>query len=126
MAYNCLCGMSPGTTTDSKEVSWHTHKDVLMHCFSCHKLTSGCCDVCVYTVIYPIWQTFTVFGPDAPDIPEAWFKHSEPHPLWGIFPRLAYEIFNEKADGWKITMKYFQNVVDTVSAVSCAIDLKTY
>jgi hypothetical protein len=53
-------------------------------------------------------------GPDAPDIPEAWFKHSTPHPLWGVFPRLAYELFNEKTDGWKITMKYFQNVVDTV------------
>lgn len=45
---------------------------------------------------------------------QAWFKHAEPHPLWGIFPRLAYELFKDKADGWKITMKYFQNVVDTV------------
>lgn len=26
-------------------------------------------------------KTFTVFGPDAIDIPEAWFKHAEPHPL---------------------------------------------
>ncbi|OQR94133.1 hypothetical protein ACHHYP_01681 [Achlya hypogyna] len=59
-------------------------------------------------------KTFTVFGPDAVDIPEAWFKHEEPHPLWGIFPRLAYNLFKEKQDGWKITMKYFQNVVDTV------------
>ncbi len=59
-------------------------------------------------------KTFTVFGPDAVDIPEAWFKHQEPHDLWGIFPRLAYELFKEKQDGWKITMKYFQNVVDTV------------
>ncbi|DAZ97999.1 TPA: hypothetical protein N0F65_005157, partial [Lagenidium giganteum] len=59
-------------------------------------------------------KTFTVFGPDAVDIPEAWFKHEEPHPLWGIFPRLAYDIFKEKQDGWKISMKYFQNVVDTV------------
>jgi len=59
-------------------------------------------------------KTFTVFGPDAPDIPEAWFKHSEPHALWGIFPHLAYEVFQQKQDGWKITMKYFQNVVDTV------------
>lgn len=42
---------------------------------------------------------------------QAWFKHGQPHPLWGIFPRLAYEVFNEKKDGWKITMKYFQNVV---------------
>ncbi|CAM9275513.1 unnamed protein product [Scytosiphon promiscuus] len=59
-------------------------------------------------------KTFTVFGPDAVDEPEAWFKHGKPHPLWGIFPRLAYEVFQEKRDGWKITMKYFQNVVDTV------------
>eukprot|EP00903_Cladosiphon_okamuranus_P005356 g5351.t1 len=59
-------------------------------------------------------KTFTVFGPDAVDEPEAWFKHGQPHPLWGIFPRLAYEVFQEKKDGWKITMKYFQNVVDTV------------
>jgi hypothetical protein len=57
---------------------------------------------------------------------------------WGVFPRLAYEVFQEKQDTWKvsgspgrgwdglgrrltgdalvcqITMKYFQNVVDTV------------
>lgn len=45
---------------------------------------------------------------------QAWFKHAEPHPLWGIFPRLAYELFQDKGDGWKITMKYFQNVVETV------------
>jgi hypothetical protein len=27
-------------------------------------------------------KTFTVFGPDAVDAPEAWFKHAEPHDLW--------------------------------------------
>jgi len=59
-------------------------------------------------------KTFTVFGPDAHDAPEAWFKHATPQPLWGIFPRLAYEIFEMKKEGWKISMKYFQNVVDTV------------
>jgi len=59
-------------------------------------------------------KTFTVFGPDAIDSPDAWFKHEKPHDMWGIFPRLAYELFQKKADGWKITMKYFQNVVDTV------------
>mmetsp|Transcript_30019 Transcript_30019/g.95927 ORF Transcript_30019/g.95927 Transcript_30019/m.95927 type:complete len:1113 (-) Transcript_30019:49-3387(-) len=59
-------------------------------------------------------KTFTVFGPDAIDSPDAWFKHSEPTDWWGIFPRLAYELFQEKEDGWKITMKYFQNVVDIV------------
>ena len=59
-------------------------------------------------------KTYTVFGPDAVDIPEAWFKHAEPHDQWGVFPRLAYDIFKMKEDGWKISMKYFQNVVDTV------------
>lgn len=59
-------------------------------------------------------KTFTVFGPDAIDAPEAWFKHPQPIDGWGIFPRLAYELFQEKGEGWKISMKYFQNVVDTV------------
>ena len=27
-------------------------------------------------------KTYTVFGPDATDIPEAWFKHKEPTTLW--------------------------------------------
>lgn len=61
-------------------------------------------------------KTFTVFGPDSPQVAEAWFKHHEPHSLWGIFPRLAFELFKQKQhrDGWRITMKYFQNVVDTI------------
>jgi hypothetical protein len=61
-------------------------------------------------------KTFTVFGPDAIDAPEAWFKQPEPHDLWGIFPRLAFDVFAMKAkeEGWKITMKYFQNVVDSI------------
>ena len=59
-------------------------------------------------------KTFTVFGPDAADIPEAWFKHATPFAMWGIYPRLAYDIFGIKDESWKITMKYFQNVVDIV------------
>lgn len=59
-------------------------------------------------------KTYTVFGPDAIDAPEAWFKWAEPHDLWGVFPRLSYELFLEKQDGWKMSMKYFQNVVDIV------------
>ena len=59
-------------------------------------------------------KTYTVFGPDAVDAPEAWFKHSSPQPLWGLYPRLAYELFQEAAPDWKIRMKYFQNVVDIV------------
>jgi hypothetical protein len=72
-------------------------------------------------------KTFTVFGPDAVDSPDAWFKHAEPHNLWGMFPRLAYELFQEKQDGWKITMKYFQNVVDIVrDLMSSTISEKSY
>lgn len=59
-------------------------------------------------------KTFTVFGPDAADSPDAWFKHNDPHDMWGILPRMAYSLFQEKGPDWKITMKYFQNVVDTV------------
>ena len=59
-------------------------------------------------------KTFTVFGPDAADIPEAWFKWDTPHDMWGLFPRVAYNIFQAKEETWKIKMKYFQNVVDTV------------
>ena len=72
-------------------------------------------------------KTFTVFGPDAADIPEAWFKHSEPHDLWGIFPHLAYDLFKEKQDGWKFSMMYFQNVVDIVrDLMSPMVDEKSY
>mmetsp|Transcript_44335 Transcript_44335/g.70930 ORF Transcript_44335/g.70930 Transcript_44335/m.70930 type:complete len:1024 (-) Transcript_44335:657-3728(-) len=62
-------------------------------------------------------KTFTVFGPDAADSPDAWFKHAQPHDMWGLFPNLAYKLFDEQAKAevpWKISMKYFQNVVDTV------------
>jgi hypothetical protein len=31
-------------------------------------------------------KTFTVFGPDAVDAPEAWFKWPEPHKLWVPLP----------------------------------------
>jgi hypothetical protein len=38
-------------------------------------------------------KTYTVFGPDAIDAPEAWFKFDTPQPLWGIFPRLGMLAF---------------------------------
>ena len=50
-------------------------------------------------------KTYTVFGPDAPDIPEAWFKHPTPHEQWGIFPRLAYELFQKQASPWQQRQK---------------------
>jgi hypothetical protein len=57
-------------------------------------------------------KTYTVFGIDAADNPVSWFKHEKPHELWGLFPLLGYDLCNMKSDGWKLTMKYFQNVVD--------------
>ena len=33
-------------------------------------------------------KTFTVFGPDAPDAPEAWFKHMKPYDMWACSPTL--------------------------------------
>eukprot|EP00501_MAST-03F_sp_TOSAG23-6_P000187 GSMAST32.ASY1.ANO1.190.1 assembled CDS len=59
-------------------------------------------------------KTFTVFGPDDPAADVAWFKHEDPHDLWGIFPRLGHEIFQDIKDGWKVKLKYFQNIVDVV------------
>ena len=59
-------------------------------------------------------KTFTTYGPDAPAIPEAWFLWDKPHDTWGIFPRLAYDLFNMSERTWKFSMKYFQNVVDIV------------
>ena len=82
-------------------------------------------------------KTFTVFGvslvqnpafgpdsvphfplgaqPDAMDSPEAWFKFTTaPSKSWGIFPRIAWELFQRKQDGWEISMRYFQNIVNDV------------
>ena len=59
-------------------------------------------------------KTFTVFGPDDPKADVAWFKHAQPHDMWGCFPHMAYDVFQEKKDGWKVSMKYFQNVVSIV------------
>ena len=61
-------------------------------------------------------KTYTVFGPDDPLAPEAWFKHKFVHDLWGLFPRVAYHLFAEKRkhEGWRVTIKYFQNVVNTI------------
>merc|ERR1719271_452362 len=59
-------------------------------------------------------KTFTTFGPDDPAVPEAWFKWAKPHDLWGIFPRLGFDLFEMCEQTWKFAMKYFQNVVDIV------------
>ena len=59
-------------------------------------------------------RTFTTFGPDDPVFPEAWFKWPQPHDLWGIFPRVAYDLFEMRDKTWNFSMKYFQNVVDEI------------
>ena len=61
-------------------------------------------------------KTYTVFGPDDPIKPEAWFKHKDVHEYWGLFPRIAHALFTrkEEADGMRVSVKYFQNVVNTV------------
>ena len=59
-------------------------------------------------------KTFTLFGPDDPAVPEAWYKSSQPHDLWGIFPRLAYDLFEMSDKTCKFSMKYFQNIIDKV------------
>ena len=41
-------------------------------------------------------KTFTVFGMDAVDNPISWFHQPTPHDMWGLFPALAYELFQDK------------------------------
>ena len=44
--------------------------------------------------------------------------------MWGVYPHLAYELFAMKEDGWKLTMKYFQNVVDIVRDLMSPVGLE--
>ena len=63
-------------------------------------------------------KTFSVFGPDMVGMPEAWFNYAEPHMLWGVFPRLAYDIMTKESvkrgGQWNMSIKYFQNVIDRI------------
>eukprot|EP00948_MAST-09A_sp_MAST-9A-sp1_P003666 g3666.t1 len=63
-------------------------------------------------------KTYSVFGMDAADNPDSWFYQLEgtekATDQWGIFPRLVFEMYKEKEDGWKFRLKYFQNVVNIV------------
>ena len=56
-------------------------------------------------------KTYSVFGPDMINTPEAWFNFETPHRDWGVFPRLAYDIItNEQVRSpgqWEISLKYF-------------------
>jgi chromosome segregation ATPase len=61
-------------------------------------------------------KTFTVFGVDGAGDPDSWFQFDKPQPLWGIFPRLSYDLYNQEGStpGFGASIKYFQNVHDTV------------
>ena len=64
-------------------------------------------------------KTYTVFGPDSVASPDAWFKHkTQPHDLWGVFPRFTWDLFNMKQDNWEISLRYFQNMVNDVRDLS--------
>ena len=61
-------------------------------------------------------KTYTVFGTDDPDSPQAWYRFNKPDENWGLFPRIAYDLLQLAANhtSWKVRVKYFQNVVDDV------------
>jgi hypothetical protein len=64
-------------------------------------------------------KTYSVFGMDDPKGDNSWFFQKDDttddaKTFWGVFPRLGFEVFRDRGDGWKIKMKYFQNVVDIV------------
>lgn len=69
-------------------------------------------------------KTYTVFGPDAVNAPEAWFNSpgNEPAESWGIFPRVAFDVFlqkeaqadTDKSAQWMVSLRYFQNIVNDV------------
>eukprot|EP00750_Incisomonas_marina_P003012 INCI12808.3.p1 GENE.INCI12808.3~~INCI12808.3.p1 ORF type:complete len:1011 (+),score=198.42 INCI12808.3:601-3633(+) len=63
-----------------------------------------------------IWKgsRCTVFGPDDPSVPDAWFNVSDPVSNWGLLPRLAFDLFGMQDQTWKFSLKYFQNVIDIV------------
>ena len=62
-------------------------------------------------------KTYTVFGPDDPRDRNAWYRFAEPHAQWGLFPRLAFELFAVAADKEKqiqVSLQYFQNIDSSV------------
>lgn len=61
-------------------------------------------------------KTYTVFGVDKEDDPNSWFYQSAPDATWGLFPRLAWEMFKmkETKPGVKFEMMFIQNVVNDV------------
>jgi|EP01046_Picozoa_sp_COSAG06_P006819 hypothetical protein len=81
-------------------------------------LLDGCAVVIFAYGLSGSGKTFSVFGLDDAKSDTAWFfqkdEKAEGANMWGIYPRLAFEVCALKTDGWKLKMKYFQNVVDIV------------
>lgn len=73
-----------GDTTDADEMELIDQENVYVQCGKRIKddLLGGNAVVLFAYGLSGSGKTFTVFGPDAVDAPEAWFKHSTPHPLW--------------------------------------------
>ena len=65
-------------------------------------------------------KTYTTFGIDNAELQSSWFFQDNPESefasQWGLFPRLAWDVFQlkKKEPRYKFRMKYLQNVVDDV------------
>ena len=66
-------------------------------------------------------KTYTTFGLDKDDNPNSWFQMDGPEDpragsQWGLFPRLAYDFYQDKAanPAIKIKLVFMQNVVNEV------------
>ena len=64
-------------------------------------------------------KTYTLFGPDSKGQNgiKPWFDYQQPHVTWGLFPRLAHDIFSQaksKGAQWICSVKYMQACGNTV------------
>ena len=65
-------------------------------------------------------KTYTTFGVDNAELQSSWFFQDNPESefasQWGLFPRLAWDVFQlkKKEPRYKFRMQYLQNVVDDV------------
>ena len=65
-------------------------------------------------------KTYTTFGIDNANLKSSWFFQDSPESpdaaQWGLFPRLAWDVFQlkKKEPGYRFKMRYLQNVVDDV------------
>ena len=64
-------------------------------------------------------KTFTLYGPDRrlKDGTKPWFDYQQPHVQWGLFPRIAHDIFlqaKSKGSQWICSIRYLQTCGNTV------------